>query len=575
MTDAVQASTLVVTPNRKATRNSALLGQLPLYLWLAILVVLPNLLLIAVSFFRSSGGGVVYEANLANYGRALASSSIWILLGRTLTTAAGSAMIGSLIAYPMAYYATRVLRRGKVAAVLLVIIPLWISLLMRVFAWRLILGERGVLNSCLVWSGILSHPSEAFLYSRFAVLLTFVYVSIPFIFVSVHSAIERIPYNLIEAANDCGASGMRAFRTVLWPLSKPGLAIGASLAFLMAVGDYVTPSMVGGLDGTMLGVVIASQFGIAGNWPYGASLAVILLAAVATLLLVVFRLARVPGILVGEGASPSAGGGRRTLVQRLGSALGFLAFCLPYLFLYAPLVIIALLSFNTAERQALPMSGWTLRWYEELASNGALLAALTRSLVVGMLVLLIAVVGGTGFAILFALGRVRASKWAENLLLLPVAVPGVVLGITLVLTFQLLSVPIGIPRIVLGHATFVMPVVMMIVLSRLRRLDPALVEASTDLGATPLQTFWFVLLPLVRGAVIGGALLGFTLSVDEVVVSVFLTGTQPTLPVWVWNQMRFGFTPSVNAIFVCIGVTTVGLILLSRKLITLSAPAAP
>ncbi len=574
MTDAIPATVLVAPSNRKATGGIMSLGQIPLYLWLAILVVLPNLLLIAVSFFRSSGGGVVYEANFGNYSRAIASSSIWILLGRTLTTAAGSAIIGSLIAYPMAYYATRVLRRGKVAAVLLVIIPLWISLLMRVFAWRLILGERGVLNSVLVWSGILSHPSEAFLYSRFAVLLTFVYVSIPFIFVSVHSAIERIPYNLIEAANDCGASGLRAFRTVLWPLSKPGLAIGASLAFLMAVGDYVTPSMVGGLDGTMLGVVIASQFGIAGNWPYGAALAVILLAAVATLLLIVFRLARVPGILVGEGAGPGTGGGRRTPAQRVRSALTFLAFCLPYMFLYAPLVIIALLSFNTAERQALPMSGWTLRWYEELASNGALVAALTRSLVVGLLVLLIAVVGGTGFAILFALGRVRASKWAEYVLLLPVAVPGVVLGITLVLTFQLLSVPIGIPRIVLGHATFVMPVVMMIVLSRLRRLDPALVEASTDLGATPLRTFWFVLLPLVRGAVIGGALLGFTLSVDEVVVSVFLTGTQPTLPVWVWNQMRFGFTPSVNAVFVCIGVTTVGLILLSRKLITPSATPA-
>ena len=235
--------------------------------------------------------------------------------------------------------------------------------------------------------------------------------------------------------------------------------------------------MVGGLDGTMLGTVIASQFGIAGNWPYGAALAVILLISVATLLLVVFRLARVPGVLVGEGGSPPIDNGPFTLARRFWGALGFVAFCIPYLFLYAPLVVIAILSFNTAEMQAFPMSGWTFRWYEELASNSALLTALARSLAVGILVLLIAIAVGTSFAILFALGRVRASRWVEGLLLLPVAIPGVVLGITLVLTFQLLSVPVGIPRVVLGHATFVMPVVMMIVLGRLRRLDPALVEA--------------------------------------------------------------------------------------------------
>ena len=118
------------------------------------------------------------------------------------------------------------------------------------------------------------------------------------------------------------------------------------------------------------------------------------------------------------------------------------------------------------------------------------------------------------------------------------------------------------------------PVVMMSVLNRPRRLDPSLKEASADLGATPLKTFWFVLLPLLRGAIIGGALLGFTLSVDEVVVTFFLTGVQPTLPVWVWNQMRFGFTPSVNATFVCIGLATVVLILVSRRFILVEGKRA-
>jgi spermidine/putrescine transport system permease protein len=542
------------------------LPQLPLLAWLAILVVLPNLLLIGVSFLKSNNGVIVYQPTFENYLRAYQSSGVWVLLGRTLLTAALSTLIAAMIAYPMAYYAARVLRKGRFVSVLLVIIPLWISLLMRVFAWRVILGENGVLNAFLLHTGLISEPSDALLYNSFAVFLTFVYVSIPFIFVAVYSAIERIPQNLVDAASDCGANGLRAFTTVIWPLSMPGMSIGLALAFLMAVGDYITPSMVGGLNGTMLGMVIASQFGIVGNWPYGAALALILLVSVAVILSLLFRFARVPGVLVGEGGSAGAVQSKpRSTSDHVRKTAAFLLFCLPYLFLYAPLVIIAIFSFNDTTVQVFPLTGFTFKWYREVLDNAALIAALNRSLYVGLWVLAISIVAGTGFAILFVYGKVAGSRLAEQLLTLPVAIPGVVLGITLVLAFQLLALPVGIPRIVLGHCTFVMPVVMLTVLSRLRRLDPALVEASSDLGARYSSTIWHVVLPLVRGSVIGGALLGFTLSVDEVVVSLFLTGTQPTLPVWVWNQMRFGFTPSVNAIFVCIGVFSIGLTLVARR----------
>ena len=541
--------------------------QLPLLAWLAILVILPNLLLLGVSFLKSNNGVIVYELTFDNYIRAYQSSGVWVLLGRTLMTAAMSTLIAAVIAYPMAYYAARVLQKGRFVALILVIIPLWISLLMRVFAWRVILGENGILNAFLLRMGLISEPSGALLYNSFAVFLTFVYVSIPFIFVAVYAAIERIPPSLVDAASDCGASGFRAFATVIWPLSLSGMTIGVALAFLMAVGDYVTPSMVGGLNGTMLGTVIASQFGIVGNWPYGATLALILLVSVAVILSVLFRFARVPGVLVGEEGN---GGGvvknrPRSASDHFRQSAVLLLFCLPYLFLYAPLIIIAIFSFNDSTVQIFPLTGFTFNWYREVLDNAALLAALNRSLYVGFCVLVISIVAGTGFAILLVYGKVAGSRLAEQLLTLPVAIPGVVLGITLVLTFQLLSLPSGIPRIVLGHCTFVMPVIMLTVLSRLRRLDPALVEASSDLGARYSSTIWNVILPLVMGSVIGGALLGFTLSVDEVVVSLFLTGTQPTLPVWVWNQMRFGFTPSVNAIFVCIGVFSIVLTVVARR----------
>jgi spermidine/putrescine transport system permease protein len=112
-----------------------------------------------------------------------------------------------------------------------------------------------------------------------------------------------------------------------------------------------------------------------------------------------------------------------------------------------------------------------------------------------------------------------------------------------------------------------MPVIMLIVLARLQRLDPSLEQASMDLGANRWRTFAHVTLPLIRSALIGGALLGFTLSLDEVIVTLFLTGVEPTLPVYVWNQMRFGFTPTVNAIFTCIGVFSLMMILVATRLL--------
>ncbi|WP_299847698.1 ABC transporter permease subunit [uncultured Paracoccus sp.] len=567
MTDVALASR--ANPNTGSAVPAVLCGilaRMSLYAWLALLVVLPNILLIGVSLLTSKNGVTNFDLTLQNFARAWESSGVWVLLWRTVATALLATAIATLIAYPMAYYAARILERGRFLSVMLVVIPLWISLLMRVFAWRVILGESGVLNAFLLRMGLISEPSSALLYNSFAVFLTFVYVSIPFIFVAAYSAIDRIPPSLTEAANDCGASGLRAFFTVVWPLSRPGTSVGVALAFLMAVGDYITPSMVGGLNGTMLGMVIASQFGIVGNWPYGAALALMLLVTVAVVLAIMFRTARVPGILTGEtGGMLSVPAGARSAGNILFRWLAFALFCLPYLFLYAPLAIIAIFSFNDATVQVFPLSGMTFRWYQEILSNTALLAALNRSLYVGLLVLLISIAAGTGFAILLAYARLSFGKLSEQLLTLPVAIPGVVLGITLVLAFQLLRIPTGIPRVVLGHCTFVMPVIMLTVLSRLRRLDPALVEASTDLGASYAKTVWHVVLPLVRGSIIGGALLGFTLSVDEVVVSLFLTGTQPTLPVWVWNQMRFGFTPSVNAIFVCIGIGSIMLTLIARR----------
>lgn len=533
-----------------------------IYLWLLALVVAPNLVLFGTSFFKASAGLVTDEVTLRNYAAVFQSRTVLVLVMRTLVTAFVAAALASLVAYPLAFYVSRYMRGMKQVAVMLVVIPLWISLLMRVFAWCVILGENGAINSLLVTLGILSEPSDAFLYTRFAVVLTLAYMAIPYVFVSSFTALERVPESLLEASRDAGANRFQTFRNVVWPLSRQGLAIGFSLAFLLAVGDYVSPSMVGGLNGTMLGMVIASQFGMAGNWPLGAAQAVILMLAVAIILAVIGYLGRSKGIIQAVDSGAGATLKRAaTLRGRIGQILLKLAVTLPYLFLYAPLVVTLVFSFNDSRVQTFPLTGFTLQWYRELWTNTALIEAFQRTLFVAVLSTAAGTVIGVAFALILAY-RVRAfGNVLQLALAVPVAIPGIVLGISLAIVAQFSGLPQGLPRVIVGHLSFVMPVIMLIVLTRLRALDPSFVEASLDLGATRMKTLLHVLLPMIRSAIIGGAMLGFTLSVDEVIVTLFLTGTEPTLPVYVWNQMRFGFTPSINAIFTLIGLTSVAFVL--------------
>jgi spermidine/putrescine transport system permease protein len=344
--------------------------------------------------------------------------------------------------------------------------------------------------------------------------------------------------------------------------------IGFALAFLLAVGDYITPSMVGGLDGTMLGMVIASQFGMAGNWPLGAAQSVVLIVAVSIVLGLIFWMARSRGILqsvdAGTGAElPAPQSMRDHLVQW---AI-WLAVVLPYLFLYLPLIIITVFSFNASQIQTLPLQGFTLEWYSALWGDQNLVAAFQRTMIVALTTVALSVVVGIAFAMVFAYRELPFAGLLQTGLAIPVAIPGIVLGISIVIAAQLLGIKPGIWRVIIGHMTFVMPVVMLIILNRLQRLDPSYVQASLDLGADYGQTFRHVLFPMIRTAVLGGALLGFTLSVDEVIVTLFLTGNEPTLPIYVWNQMRFGFTPSVNAIFTLIGGTSFLLILIAMVVI--------
>ena len=236
-------------------------------------------------------------------------------------------------------------------------------------------------------------------------------------------------------------------------------------------------------------------------------------------------------------------------------------------FLYVPIAVLVAYGFNDSRSLTWPMSGFTLSWYEKLASNGQLIDAFGNSLYVAFWATTLTLIIGVPAAI--ALDRVDfpGKGLFRKLILLPIALPGIVTGISMLILFRMMGFNLSLETVIIGHATALLAVVVTQVYARLQRLPDSLQEASADLGASGLQTFFLVTLPNIRTAVIGAALLAFTLSFDEIPVTFFLTGRDNTLPMYIWSTMRRGLTPEINAIGTIIVGMSIVLIVISVTLL--------
>ncbi|MDQ2652496.1 MAG: ABC transporter permease [Chloroflexota bacterium] len=274
--------------------------------------------------------------------------------------------------------------------------------------------------------------------------------------------------------------------------------------------------------------------------------------------------ARAAGTLVTETVPPAAIPVRQRARKRRSPWLGLVS-ALVFVFLYAPLLVVVLYSFSATKVNAWPIKGYTLDWYRELVADRDIHEAVQLSIFVGLCAAALAVVLGTMTA--FALDRYdfRAKQAIRFFVVLPIVLPGIVTGVALLAFFTLLGWPLSRWTIIIAHATFCVTLVLNNVIARLGQIPRSLTEASADLGASPRQTFWRVTFPLVRPAIIAGAILAFTLSFDEVVVTFFLTGREKTLPLLIWGRLRQGISPEINAAAsVIILVSLVGVLVSNR-----------
>jgi spermidine/putrescine transport system permease protein len=276
-----------LTPPDWPRRVLSFLRSASPFVWVIALVLIPNVFLLFNSLWASDGGTITHTWTFDNYSEQAQSQVVQTLLGRTLLIAVITAAIATAVAYPSAYFVVRTFRRHKLTLALLVLVPLWIGLLMRVFAWKIILGRDGVLSGALESLGLTNGPTEILLNTKWGVILALSYVAIPFVFIIAYTTLERIPDSLFEASADSGASPWRTFWTVAWPLSRSAAAIGFAMAFILAFSDYVTPQLVGGFEGTMLGSIVIQEVGLSADFPAAATIAMLILVVSATVLTLV------------------------------------------------------------------------------------------------------------------------------------------------------------------------------------------------------------------------------------------------------------------------------------------------
>lgn len=286
--------------NRRKLRRF-LAGSVPVG-WVSLLLLLPYVLLLLQSFWRLRNGAITHELTLENYRRLFGTA----LYPDTILFSAGVAfrvtLFSLLLAYPLAYLLAFKVKKHRNLMYMAVIIPLWVSYLVRAYAWKIILGQSGILNGLLLSLGIIHQPLTVLLYSKWALVIALTHIYTPFTLMPIFAVLESIPRSLKEASQDLYASRWQTFRRIVLPLSIPGVVAGCTFAFVLSMGDFLAPQLLGGSDSAlMVSNLVWSLFGVAYNWPLGAAVSVVMLCLTLVLLALANRVEKSMSFTAGTG----------------------------------------------------------------------------------------------------------------------------------------------------------------------------------------------------------------------------------------------------------------------------------
>lgn len=498
------------------------------------------------------------------------------VLFRSLKIAAVATFLCLGLGYPIAYFMTTLSRRRVALFSILLLIPLFTAFLIRTYGWMVILGRRGVLNTLLIDAGIIGVPIRI-LGTSLAVYIGLVHVLMPIAIFIMYAGMSQLDRSLLKASGVLGAHPVRAFLRVYFPMSVPAVISAAVLTFIVAVGFYITPVLLGGPSETMLSQLVVTQMTTLLDFQTGYALAICLIAVTVLLLFVSNFFVPVEQMwaLQGSGGKPRlafrrgpAGGasvlrsvGRRLLMAvedgiylifrrppGLFPLLAWIYFAAIVLYLLAPLVIVYVLSFSSSPFMVFPPPGFSMQWYEKFFTDVEWRAALLQSAKLAAVVASIATVIAATASFALVRGDLPAKRALFLFILAPLLLPVIVLALGLYVSISKIGLLGTFPGLVLGHLLFCAPYAVVIMVSAVRNLNRNLEYAAGTLGAPPPLVFRKVVLPALTPALITAWLMAFLQSFDELLITIFLLGRQEqTLPIKMWSDIRMQLDPTMSA----------------------------
>lgn len=560
----------------KRARRTESLFVLPAVLYLGLFYLVPLVQLVLTSLDSP-------ELSLRHYRAFFTSPAYLRVLWQTIRVSLEVTGVSLLLGYPTALFLSRLPVRTARWLLLLVAGPYLTSFLVRTYAWVILLSDQGVIHTVLSSSGLVSEPPKL-LYNAIGVHIGMVHVMLPLMVLPLYSVMRGIDDRLMKAARSLGASSFTAFLRVFLPLTQPGVRSGCLLVFVLSLGFFITPVLLGGMRDLMLSTVIDAYVTSGLDFAFAAAVGIVLLAAsVAAFPLLVRNLdgtrtfaARPSADSEGETSAASAPGRSREpappgFFDRFAAAFrarrwasrqartpGYatpairpadLAGAAVLSFLTVPSLIVVVMSFGDSPFLEFPPARWSLRWYHEFLTDESWRGAALSSLEIAAATSAVATVLGSLAAYGLIRGAVPGRTWVLSLLLSPLVVPSIVLGLTLYRTFVWLGLIGTATGLVIAHSLAAIPYVVVVVSAALAGFDFTLERAARSLGARWPTVLLRVTFPVIRPAVLTGALFAFIHSFDEIVVTLLVAGVMNrTLPLKMWESIRHEVDPRLTAV---------------------------
>jgi putative spermidine/putrescine transport system permease protein len=560
----------------------------PIIVLLLVMLVYPVGQLLLLSVHNDS------SFTLVEYKRLFASSVYVDVLLITLKISLWTTFFSVLTGYPIAYLISSLTRERKNRLLFWVLLSFWTSFLVRTFAWVVLLGRNGVINQVLLGLGIIDRPLSL-LYNFSAVIVGMVHALMPLAVLTMLSVMENIDRRLPSAAATLGARPGTVFWKVYFPLSLPGVAAGALMVFVTAIGFFITPTLLGGRHQTMITQLIIDQVMQALNWGFAGAISVLLLVVVLLVFLIYDRMVGLSTMAGGSSAARGpkhSGGWSRKLgdviLTALGNATDAVIGILPkrsrrsskgesltlrvvvillLVFLSAPAFLMIPLSFDSASGLAWPPHGFSLQWYRQITDSPLWMQAITRSMLVGVGTGILSMLIGTPAAFLLVRGGMKGKAAMLAFILAPIVVPRMIIAVGVFYFFAKIGLIGSSFGLVLGHTVVAVPYVVITMMAVLRNYDTRLDLAAHSMGARPWATLRRVTFPILGAGLMSSFLFAFATSFDELTIALFSSGgLSTTLPKQFWDEITMQISPVIAAVSTCLFVFIAALIWVADRL---------